>query len=368
MTIPVAHQDEATGFQGVLVAVDQMHALSVLDPEQLVEIVTVDRVGNGSLQLAPGIVATLPGSREIGQMKRSHGVIISESNVSATQDAARRIRYILDIMNTTTPRLSAQQVADYRRDGYSIYRQPVFSPSKFAGLRAFFENLLAALPADQRPEGMDVPHFQHPELNRWLLDDEVLDLVEPLIGSDIALFSSHFICKPKGNGKRVPWHEDSAYWNKMLAPMEVVTVWLAIDPSTLENGCMYVIPGTHNTGKKGFSDYDPVDKTFNVFATEITPTQRNDALAIPCILQAGQASLHDGRLIHGSPPNTSNIRRCGYTMRYMPTHVKLSDESQKWHQVYLARGQDKAGNQYADPDRAYPELARYREQTGKRGH
>lgn len=271
-------------------------------------------------------------------------------------------------MNTTSPRLSPAQVATYQHDGYLLYNQPVFSPAKFAGLQNFFEELLAALPADQRPEGMDVPHFQHPELNRWLLDDAVLDLVEPLIGRDIALFSSHFICKPQGNGKRVPWHEDSSYWKTMIAPMEVVTVWLAIDSSTPENGCMYVIPRTHTSGKQGFSDYDPVDKTYNIFPTEITPTQRNDALAKPCILRAGQASLHDGRLIHGSPPNTSNIRRCGYTMRYVPTRVKLSDEAAKWHQIYLARGQDQAGNQYADPVRAYPELARYREQSGKRGH
>lgn len=271
-------------------------------------------------------------------------------------------------MYDDAPRLTTEQVETYRREGYLLPKLNVFPDQKFQGLKAYFEELLAALPSDQRPEGMDVPHFQHPELNRWLLDDDVLDLIEPLIGPDIALFSSHFICKPKGNGKRVPWHEDSSYWKTMIAPMEVVTVWLAIDDSTVENGCMYVIPRTHNSGKQGFSDYDPVDKAYNIFPTEITPTQRNDALAKPCILQAGQASLHDGRLIHGSPPNTSSIRRCGYTMRYTPSHVKLSSEATKWHQIYLARGRDKAGNQYADPQRAYPELARYREQSGKRGH
>ena len=43
------------------------------------------------------------------------------------------------------------------------------------------------------------------ELFRWAMSDAVLDLVEPIIGSDIALFSTHFICKPKGDGKRLPW-------------------------------------------------------------------------------------------------------------------------------------------------------------------
>ena len=60
-----------------------------------------------------------------------------------------------------------------------------------------------------------------------LFADEVLDIIEPLIGPDIALFSSHFICKPRGNGKRVPWHEDSFYWRGMMQqPIEVCTVWL----------------------------------------------------------------------------------------------------------------------------------------------
>jgi len=256
----------------------------------------------------------------------------------------------------------------FRREGYLIVRSPLFPPDEFADLRDHFEKKLAALPPDVGPEAMDVPHFTDPALFRWLLADAVLDLVEPFIGPDIALFSSHFICKPKGNGKRVPWHEDSAYWKPMLQPMEVVTVWLAIDPSTTANGCMYVIPRSHTGPKQGFSDYDPVDSGKNVFAIEITPSQRDDSRAVPCELQPNQASLHDARLMHGSPPNTSAIRRCGYTMRYMPTHVKLSDAARGFHQVYLARGRDHAGNEYADPTKSYPHLAHYREQHGKSGH
>lgn len=271
----------------------------------------------------------------------------------------------------TTARLTNEQVAFYQREGYLLPGIQLFPPHKFQALKDHFEELLAQWPPDQRPEGMDVPHFTDPKLMEWLLADEVLDVVEQLIGPDIALFSSHFICKPTGDGKRVPWHEDSAYWKTMFDPresMQVVTVWLAIDPSTPENGCMYVVPRSHTTGRKGFSDYDPVDPTKNVFNIEITPTQRNDAAAIPCILKPGEFSLHDGRLIHGSPPNTSNIRRCGYTMRYMPTTARLSAEAMEWHQVYLARGRDHAGNRYADPSKSYPELVARRAGKGKKGH
>src|SRR5436309_7120366 len=117
---------------------------------------------------------------------------------------------------------------------------------------------------------MDVPHFTDTALFRWLFHDDVLDIVSSVLGPDIALFSSHFICKPKGNGKRVPWHEDSAYWGNVLDPMEVCTLWLAIDPSKRENGCMKVIPRTHH---HGYSDYESVDATRNVFGTEIVRPQ-----------------------------------------------------------------------------------------------
>jgi len=265
---------------------------------------------------------------------------------------------------SVTGRLSSGQLENYRREGYLIYPDQVFPPAKFDALKAHFEQKLLALPEGVRPESMDVPHFTDPKLFDWLFADEVLDLVAPILGPDIALFASHFICKPRGNGKRVPWHEDSFYWKGMLDPMEVVTVWLAIDPSTLANGCMKVIPRTFG----GFSDYDPVDPARNVFPTEITKKQRDESKAVPIELQPNHASLHDGRLMHGSDANTSSIRRCGYTMRYVSTKTKLADDRLAFHHLYLARGRDHAGNQYGDPARSYEDLAHYREQHGKNGH
>jgi len=270
---------------------------------------------------------------------------------------------------TANPRLSPAEVALFHQEGYHIFRQPVFPQAKFDGLKKCFDDMLDNLEADVRPESMDVPHFQYPQLFEWLFADEVLDLVEPILGPDIALFSSHFICKPKGNGKRVPWHEDSHYWKTMITPMEVVTVWLAIDPSTKLNGCMNIIPRTHNTGKLGYSDYDDLKPGEAVFGDEIKPTQRDDSKAIAIELEPNQASLHDGRLIHGSAPNTSNIRRCGYTMRYVSTKVRDNHEKNaQWHHLYLARGRDHAGNAYGDHTRSYPEMARFRAKHGKNGH
>ncbi|MEM9353474.1 MAG: phytanoyl-CoA dioxygenase family protein [Planctomycetota bacterium] len=265
-------------------------------------------------------------------------------------------------------RLTDEQVANYNSEGYLLPRLKVFQQEKFDGLVGHFESKLRDWPSDERPEAMDTPHFDDHRLNEWALAPEVVDLVEPILGPDILLFSTHFICKPKGDGRRVPWHEDSAYWRLLLTPMEVVTVWLAIDPSTTENGCMYVIPRTHNTGRKGFSDYDPVDTAKSVFETEIKPAQRRDELAVPCVLEPNECSLHDARTQHGSPPNTSAIRRCGWTLRFIPATTQLNPDFADRQLMYLARGKNVLEQRLADPTKDYPEVMRARRETGVKAH
>lgn len=250
-------------------------------------------------------------------------------------------------MTKCGPDVSPADVEQFRRDGYWICRQPLFPADSFQALQSAFERILAERPAGKRPEELDVPHYAYPELFRWLLSEEVLNLVQPFVGPDIALWSSHFICKPGGTGRAVPWHEDSAYWNGMLEPQEVVTVWLAIDPSDRDNGCMRVIPRTHS---HGFSDYEPVDRDTNLFGSRIKPGQFDEGTAVDLELQPDQCHLHHAKLIHGSRPNTSDRRRCGYTMRYMSTRVKFQPRDERMrHQIYLARGRDHAGNTYGDP-------------------
>ena len=265
----------------------------------------------------------------------------------------------------TSPSLTDDEITRFRQDGWVAPARPVFRGDRFTALVAHFDRALAALPPGQRPEHMDVPHFADPALFAWLFDDDVLDLVEPLLGPDLALFSSHFICKPPGDGRRVPWHEDSAYWNGMMTPMEVVTVWVAIDRADAGNGAMRVIPGTHSGG---YSTYDPVDPAINVFATEIRKGLYDAKRAVTVELEPNRCSLHDGRLMHGSDRNTSDRRRCGFTMRYVSTATRYHHELFPFHQLYLARGRDRAGNRYGDPTRPALDLISARIGKAKSGH
>ena len=247
----------------------------------------------------------------------------------------------------------------YHRQGYALPHRQLLPAAEFAELRTCFERLQGEwLGRGGRPEHMDVPHFYFPELNRFLLHPAVLDVVEDLIGPDIALFSSHFISKPPVDGKRVPWHEDSAYWRGLFSPgpgmagdgMEVVTIWLGVDASDLGNGCMQVIPGTQ---RAGYSEYDLIVDAGAVFEGNIRAGSFDESRAVPCILAQGEYSLHHAKTIHGSAANTSARRRCGYTMRYITTRARFHPERSHGglHQLYLARGIDHAGNAYGDPSR-----------------
>jgi ectoine hydroxylase-related dioxygenase (phytanoyl-CoA dioxygenase family) len=106
---------------------------------------------------------------------------------------------------------------------------------------------------------------------------------------------------------------------------------------------MRVIPGTH---ANGFSEYEDVDKANNLFSTQVKHV--DDSKAVYFELEQGQCSLHDSRIIHGAEPNKSPFRRCGYTMRYFSTDIKLNAEKNKNFKVWLARGNDLAGNEYAN--------------------
>jgi ectoine hydroxylase-related dioxygenase (phytanoyl-CoA dioxygenase family) len=234
-------------------------------------------------------------------------------------------------------KISESGAAEYQEQGYYLYKQQLFSEDKLNRIESIFEDHLRDKGSKLSDE-LDRPHIRDPRLLEFLLSDEVLDVVEPIIGPNIALWSSHFICKDPYVGRATPWHEDSAYWKGRASSFEnIVTVWLAIDRSSKENGCMRVIPGTH---AGGFSDYEKIDGATNTFDTQIKGVDESKAVYFE--LERGECSLHDSRIIHGATANESPFRRCGYTMRYFSADTKVLDKREIW----LARGKDLAGNVY----------------------
>jgi hypothetical protein len=246
-----------------------------------------------------------------------------------------------------TPELAKR----YENEGYLILHSQVFSPDKFERVKKLCAAKFVEATKDGRtPALIDCPHWADPAMWEWIASKEMLDIIEPIVGPDIAIFACHLLRKPPSVGKRVPWHEDSAYWKGALTPMEVSSITLALEPSIPENGCLRVIPGTH---RGGYSEYNPVTDD-QVFGIEIKPAQMDESKAVDIGLQPNEASIHECRIMHGSNPNTGSLLRSVLTVRYFSTKVKFTPQNhpafEKWNfPIYLARGRDHAGNKYADP-------------------
>lgn len=205
-------------------------------------------------------------------------------------------------------------------DGFTIFRQ-VVDRDLVAEAGAHVTWLQARHP-ELRPENLG--HWlvhDDPFWIRLISDGRLLDLAQLFLGPDLALFASHYICKPPGSGQPVLWHQDAAYWP--LEPMRVVTLWLAVDDSTPENGCVRFIPGSHHHRVVPLRKNAEVA---NVLGSE-ADTEVDESLAVDAVLAAGDVEVHDPGIMHASYANTSSRRRCGLTIRYIPTSTKiLGDE------------------------------------------
>ena len=170
---------------------------------------------------------------------------------------------------------------------------------------------------------------------------KILDAVEDLIGPNILLYLSTLWFKNAGDGKRVSWHQDSAYYG--LEPHDVVTLWLGFTDSNAENGCVQIIPGTHKE-----PDYVHVETYAedNLLARGQTIEDIDESKAVKLELKAGQFSLHHERLVHGSAPNLSNDRRLGMSFTYLPTYVRCNLANRT---AVLCRGVDEYNYWQRDP-------------------
>lgn len=221
-------------------------------------------------------------------------------------------------------------IDQYNRDGYVIVRN-VLDAALIQEASDHVEWLMKNNPG-RRPEQLWQDLIPNdPFWLRLISDDRLLDIAQEFVGPNIALFASHYLSKPAGNGMAVLWHQDGSYWP--LAPMEVVTLWLAVDDSTPENGCMRVIPGTQHLKLQELKQRTDVS---NVLNSEIDPAFVDESKAVDIILKAGDLSVHHPNVIHGSNANTSPRRRCGLNIRYIPTTTRIT---QPWGCDFLLRGQ-----------------------------
>jgi ectoine hydroxylase-related dioxygenase (phytanoyl-CoA dioxygenase family) len=220
-----------------------------------------------------------------------------------------------------TPALSPDEITLYQQQGYVI---PAYQlePQVLSRTQEALDNLIRNNPG-VRPEKLVSAHIEGPNKegvigSRAFLDlamhKPIVDLVEQVIGPDIVLWGCHVFCKPAQEGFETPWHQDGHYWP--IRPLATCTVWVALEPSTRENGCLRVIPGSQ--AGQHLHPHLHEDRTDLTLNQRMADGAFDEADAADLELQPGQMSMHDVYMIHGAKANTSGQRRTGVALRYMP--------------------------------------------------
>lgn len=165
--------------------------------------------------------------------------------------------------------------------------------------------------------------------------------IADLVGPDLFIMASRFWIKDAQDHKYVSWHQDHAYFG--LKPPTIITAWLALNEVTRHNGCMRVIPGSHRSG--AFAHVETEDQN-NLLSRGQAVTDVDDSNAFDCVLQPGEFSIHHGHVLHSSEPNTSDDRRIGFAMMFIPAHI---DSAIGRRSATLVNGEDRYGYWDHDP-------------------
>ncbi len=247
---------------------------------------------------------------------------------------------------TMATTLTAGQVRAFNEDGF-ISPIDALTAEEAEQSREYFDFLLAELArGNDRRNAYSIMGYQTRCKGIWdlAMHPRILACVEDLIGPDFVCWTSHYFCKMPEDKKRVPWHQDATYWP--VRPTQTVTVWLAIDNVDSGNAPMRFLPGSHDLGKIPWEQA----QGDVVLGQEIADVSAYRA-PFENVLRAGQMSIHASTLIHGSDPNASTRRRCGLTLRYVPSSCGVTAGAERVLQEAIpSRGNPGAWHANARPD------------------
>jgi len=131
--------------------------------------------------------------------------------------------------------------------------------------------------------------------------------------------------KPPVTGGPTPWHQDHPLW-PVIQPADLVSAWVALDDAVIENGCMWMVPGSHRWGDH---------QKYLASTPDFKPYHRKPELlpegavveAVPFEIKKGQVGYHHSLTWHGSPNNRSELKRRAIAVHYMPGHTIYSPTS-----------------------------------------
>jgi ectoine hydroxylase-related dioxygenase (phytanoyl-CoA dioxygenase family) len=204
------------------------------------------------------------------------------------------------------------------KDGYAVV-ESLFRGEEMQQLAAMIEEHqrrhVAALEAQGGTDGSisrasEITFTDHlaegdPGIMSFIKRPEFIEITTAFLGPDVDLYWNQSVYKAGGGTKQFPWHQDDGYM--AVDPSPYLTLWLAVNDVTVENGCVWMLPGSHKNGLVEHLD-TPIGKA--CYSLD-EPDQ-----GIPVPLSAGSLAVFWSLTMHKSGLNTSSGMRKGFVIQY----------------------------------------------------
>ena len=257
-------------------------------------------------------------------------------------------------MRTQSDRLIDEQVQRFHRDGFlnagmvlseaevlelgdALAAVIAKGPDGFAGVKphpVLFHDMAATRDGEgnvvsENPNYQIVNIWQCAEpFRRLLWHPLVIRAISQLTGfTDLQIWHDQVQYKPAKTGGSTPWHQDAPLWPS-IEPMTPVSAWIPLDNADVDNGCMWMVPGSHLWGNQMefLGSAAAHLKTRDAFANLPAFTPPADApiqsvTAQPCPVKRGEVHFHRSLTWHGSPFNQSDRPRQAVAIHYMTSEA-----------------------------------------------
>lgn len=223
-------------------------------------------------------------------------------------------------MNNEYP-LTSDQIADYQRDGY-IQLNNVIPESDLGTFRDAVDAAVKQDTAGRDPNRSKSSYEQifiqcvnlwhrYPAVKPFVTSRRLGSIASRLSGLSVRLWHDHALFKEPHTGAKTPWHQDTPYWPHQQR-MHQLTIWIALRDTTIQNGCMSFLPGTHK-----LLNIEPVNLANPQDLFTVAP-QTKGLKPVTCELKAGSCTVHNGMTFHYAGPNRSDGMREAIAIIYMP--------------------------------------------------
>jgi ectoine hydroxylase-related dioxygenase (phytanoyl-CoA dioxygenase family) len=216
---------------------------------------------------------------------------------------------------------------DYENDGVVVIRQ-FFSPAEVASVRAELDRYIREDLVHQPADAATMEADGRTVRNLWRLEkynqklralaerEDIRALMAALVNGEPVLAAVETFNKPARIGSGVPYHQDNAYFCQ--APPDMLTVWIAIDPVTSENGPVFFVKGSHRDGVRPTKPSGVRGNSIGMAEPSTLPI--DDQFC--GLLSPGDATIHHCNTIHHSAPNTTDHPRLGLLFVYRGSHTQ----------------------------------------------